>query len=704
MTSPPSVALAIPTIERPMAVQRLVRSARRYLPDVQIYVGDQSRPDPFMDEFYRANDVHLIRLPYDCGVAEARNRIVEQIEEKYFLLCDDDFVLKETTTIADALAILEAAPDIGVVGGKLADAFTGGAETRYADRLYEMWFMLDRANRLLVSFPLHLFAPQPRVVAGLVCYPCDALLNFAVFRRSVFSEKIRWDPEFKSDGEHEDFYLNLKVNSDWTAVYLPTMTAEHERPETTGYQRKRQRTGGWSGMMRKWGIDQYLEFGAGLRTVVDIGAFYYERELSRARFLEAGHLSYDARGPAEDGAFEVGAGGRIRPLRGYDPLTGRYLAEPRAITQPMDAGLGTLLSGTDPTPAQARDATDASGVVPALLVVTIDRPQVVQRLVRTARARFPRIRILVADQTPRTPLMDAFYRDNAVEVEYMPYDAGVCASRNALLPRLADDECLVVCDDDFVFTPETDFEPAMTILEHRPDIGVVGGLVRNIDAAGEPANMLDWAMMIEVDQRAGLLAFVPAHELAPVIEVAGGVPFYRCDAVVNFSVIRRSIFNETIRWDPAFRSDGEHEDFYINLKLNGPVGVAHLPSMVCEHHRPVTSSYERKRLRLDGWRRLMSKWKVQQYLEVNTGLRTLRDMEAIRPYRTLHRSTFYHGGALRHGLREASVAEGAFDVGYKEIHPLNIYSAIGEMRFDREVRISEFTMSGGAMRIAATTP
>jgi len=90
---------------------------------------------------------------------------------------------------------------------------------------------------------------------------CDAVLNFAVMRRTIFDNPcIRWDERFKSNGEHEDFYLNLKFNSDVKVAYLPTMTAGHHHPEEFSKYRSRlrDRREGWTAFFDKWGIDQYL--------------------------------------------------------------------------------------------------------------------------------------------------------------------------------------------------------------------------------------------------------------------------------------------------------------------------------------------------------------------------------------------------------------------------------------------------------------
>src|ERR1700683_2826914 len=110
----------------------------------------------------------------------------------------------------------------------------------------------------------------------------------------------------------------------------------------------------------------------------------------------------------------------------------------------------------------------------ALMFATIERPQVVQRLITSARRYFKSIPIYVADQSLNLAPMQDFYAEMQVTVIRMPYDAGVCASRNAAVAAIVE-PYFVLCDDDFVFGERTDFMDAIRVLERRPDIGIVGG-------------------------------------------------------------------------------------------------------------------------------------------------------------------------------------------------------------------------------------
>ena len=265
-----NLAIAFATIGRPELVQRLVQSAREHLPDLPIYVADQSRHIESMLPFYQSSGVHLVRMPFDAGVCASRNRLVAQITEQYFVLCDDDFIFGSRTDFSGAIAILQACPDIGVVGGRL---FEIDQATGVRARHWEMYLEYDPANGILISIPMYHLSPVDRVANGVRFFLCDAVLNFAVFRRSIFNDSVRWDERFKSNGEHEDFYLNLKLHSAHRVAYLPSMVAEHHHANAHSHydSNLRGRSEGWRLFLRKWQIKQHLELGFGVRSLDDPG-------------------------------------------------------------------------------------------------------------------------------------------------------------------------------------------------------------------------------------------------------------------------------------------------------------------------------------------------------------------------------------------------------------------------------------------------
>src|SRR6516165_11541931 len=66
-----------------------------------------------------------------------------------------------------------------------------------------------------------------------------------------------------------------------------------------------------------------------------------------------------------------------------------------------------------------------------ICINTVDRPYCVQRLIKSIRAVYPSIAIILADQNPSEPAMEAFCDAMNVKVVRMPYSSGVGAGRNA---------------------------------------------------------------------------------------------------------------------------------------------------------------------------------------------------------------------------------------------------------------------------------
>jgi len=355
----PSLVLAFATIERPQVVQRLIASVRRHFPAMPIYVADQSLDVAAMASFYAQMQVTLIRMPYDAGVCASRNRLAASIAEDYFVLCDDDFVFGGRTDFTEALRILRHHPEIGVVGGKLYD-YNGSLEYT---RNWELFLHLDVVNRTLTSTPIFHYAPRAPQMGTTRFYLCDAVMNFAVMRRAIFAESaIRWDERFKSNGEHEDFFLNMKLNSSVRVAYLPTMVAYHHHPEAfVSYRAKlRERLEGWKQLFAKWNIDQHLEIGLGVRSIDDLNETV-EPEQARDRFFLNDNLSL--RRATSDAALLVGQGASLSAV-GLLNETGEPNASSPAMARLLvRAAGGRVMTGPDLEPLAALARQSSSGAL-----------------------------------------------------------------------------------------------------------------------------------------------------------------------------------------------------------------------------------------------------------------------------------------------------------------------------------------------------
>ncbi len=261
------VSIICATIERPDLVTRFINSVRKFYKDIPIVIGDQSRDQEELASFYKTNKVQCLRLPFDCGVGYARNECIKAVKTKFILLCDDDFIFTDETDINIPLQALKKYPEIGIVTGSVIDHHKTGHAVYFQKRYYEKFIYLDKERGTLCSVPISYIKPQTYDTPGHTFYQCDIGLNFAVMRKDIFKDGIEWDSRFKCNGEHEDFYLNLKYNSHWKVVYTPEFYCDHEHLSNSTYIKLRDRQEGWLEFGKKWGIEQHLEFGYGLRNI-----------------------------------------------------------------------------------------------------------------------------------------------------------------------------------------------------------------------------------------------------------------------------------------------------------------------------------------------------------------------------------------------------------------------------------------------------
>jgi hypothetical protein len=260
---------------------------------------------------------------------------------------------------------------------------------------------------------------------------------------------------------------------------------------------------------------------------------------------------------------------------------------------------------------------DGSGL--SFIFTTIERNNCARRLIDSALALYPKLTILVADQNPPTPEMEAFYRDRGVKAHWAPFDFGVSASR-ALLARKVETPLLVYGDDDFVFTSRTRFAPVVDYLHARPDVAVVtGGMVDQIPGKGGAAIRFRRryeTFMYRDPAHRGLVA-VPIDHVKPDVDIHHGEVFYACDLGLNWAMARTSLFDdERFLWDSRFKTNGEHENFFLQLKTFGGGRVMFYPPMECDHIPETHADYELLRARDQGWAAFGEKWDLDWFLHV----------------------------------------------------------------------------------------
>jgi hypothetical protein len=115
----------------------------------------------------------------------------------------------------------------------------------------------------LIAVPIDFVEPMVDVHQGEVFYPCDLGLNWAMARTSLFEdERFLWDPQFKTGGEHENFFLQIKEFGGGRVMFYPDMECDHAQETHPDYEILRSRDAGWRDFAKKWGVEWFLHVGA----------------------------------------------------------------------------------------------------------------------------------------------------------------------------------------------------------------------------------------------------------------------------------------------------------------------------------------------------------------------------------------------------------------------------------------------------------
>ena len=217
------------------------------------------------------------------------------------------------------------------------------------------------------------------------------------------------------------------------------------------------------------------------------------------------------------------------------------------------------------------------------VIKTFERPKTLRRLLKSIRALYPGLRIIVVDDS-KAPVESA-----GVETLTLPYDSGVSVGRNAALERVTTDYLLLL-DDDFIFNRHTRVLPVLRKLEQHTEIDIIGGDVI----------YLPFYRRIDY-QQATLYPTNATPVIEPGSEIGGLVIM---DKVANFYIARTASLRR-IRWDPLLKRM-EHADFFTRAK--GVLVTAFDKEFRTLHARtPFDQAYMRKRLDLDEARRVV--WK-----------------------------------------------------------------------------------------------
>ena len=194
-----------------------------------------------------------------------------------------------------------------------------------------------------------------------------------------------------------------------------------------------------------------------------------------------------------------------------------------------------------------------------ILIKTFLRDGYLLRCLAGIQRTMPDAKIIIVDDGYESSQKIHLYselRRKGHACEWLPFDSGFGAKSNRGV-ELADRDYVLIGSDDFDFADPSVrgyVEKMVAVLDALPAVGVASGRV----------NRRPYEATIEID---GDVA--REHQGYAGEGEVNGIRYKYCDLTVNFSLIRRAVF-EKVKWDSDVKiGGGEHGAFFIDVKRAG---------------------------------------------------------------------------------------------------------------------------------------
>jgi len=219
-----------------------------------------------------------------------------------------------------------------------------------------------------------------------------------------------------------------------------------------------------------------------------------------------------------------------------------------------------------------------------VLVKAYERPDSLRRLVASIRSFYPRIAVLVVDdsEVALDPVPEEITR-----YLHVPFDTlGLSGGRNFGLRHL-DTPYVLITDDDMVFERRTDLGRMLWTLE-TTRFGIVAG--RCLDHDPWRSIRRGYARF---EGSAEIVDGALVRRLGIARRTADGLPVY--DVVAQFFMARVDTLGVD-PWDESLAVGVEHVEFFFAMGKRGVLSTM-LPDVVVRHHPTLPPRYHRVRAR-----------------------------------------------------------------------------------------------------------
>ncbi|XP_042361249.1 beta-1,4 N-acetylgalactosaminyltransferase 1-like [Plectropomus leopardus] len=185
------VTVVTKTFLRYAQLKVLLSSIRRFYSNIEVIIAD----DSFEPEHVTGEHVRQYFMPPAQGWFAGRNLAVSQVTTKYFLWVDDDFEFTEKTKIEQLVEVMEAVPELDVVGGAV------GGNRFHFSLLYEEGEETDGGCLYRKSKgKFHSLPGYPQ------CSLTDGVVNFFLARTDAV-RSVGFDPKLQRVA-HSEFFMD----------------------------------------------------------------------------------------------------------------------------------------------------------------------------------------------------------------------------------------------------------------------------------------------------------------------------------------------------------------------------------------------------------------------------------------------------------------------------------------------------------------
>lgn len=234
-----------------------------------------------------------------------------------------------------------------------------------------------------------------------------------------------------------------------------------------------------------------------------------------------------------------------------------------------------------------------------IIIKTLDRCDCLINLLDSIFKKYPKIRVLVGDDSEISSKEKILSKFNQYNLQYynLEKDCGLSAGRNFLLNKIQT-KYFVLADDDFVFDQKTNLERAVQILEEKK-LDIIGGYIRNYKIVKS-----NWDKLLVLIQK--ILKYELPTNYIGTLKMEGNTfyadytvhsfpEFAETDLVLNFFLAKTERIKEIHGWDPKLKLQ-EHTEFFYRVKLNN-LKVGFTNELSVQHHPVKLKKYSEKRNR-----------------------------------------------------------------------------------------------------------